>query len=171
MANALTNRRLLIRVTVTDVLKLFFEKEVWYYLTFLPNNVVDCPAWRLVTWLSLLWFKGQRFIENQGTRPCDYPARPEGATAHSPGQRPGWIVLHIISTPCKGKSVIMPCNLMLLPFQGVLGMAWQHTQGVASLCPGLCAVALSGRISLDGLSHTQGVASLKETSSLTPLTS
>ena len=34
------------------------------------------------------------------------------------------------------------------------------TQGVAALCPGLCAFALSGRIALDGLTPTQGVAAL-----------
>ena len=44
-------------------------------------------------------------------------ARPEGAEAHSPGQRPGYKA--ISNAPCKGKSFKTPGNfLKLLPLQG-----------------------------------------------------
>ena len=49
----------------------------------------------------------------QGTQ----AARPEGAEALSPGQRPGYKA--ISNAPCKGKSFKTPGNfLKLLPLQG-----------------------------------------------------
>ena len=44
---------------------------------------------------------------------------------------------------------------VLLPFQGVLSPKHHITQGVASLCPGLCAFALSGR-AVAKTSHNPG---------------
>ena len=41
--------------------------------------------------------------------------RPEGAEAHSPGQRPGYFVFIMNNAPCKGNSLI----IRLLPLQGV----------------------------------------------------
>ena len=53
--------------------------------------------------------------------------RPEGAEAHSPGQRPGYFVFIMNNAPCKGNTLI----IRLLPLQGV-GLVWRiFTQGVA----------------------------------------
>ena len=61
-------------------------------------------------------------------------ARPEGAEAHSPGQRPGYKA--ISNAPCKGKSFKTPGNfLKLLPLQvGCVGQTfergiWQQNHG------------------------------------------
>ena len=73
--------------------------------------------------------------------------RPEGAEAHSPGQRPGYFVFIMNNAPCKGNTLI----IRLLPF-----LLWQAAKpspgrGVSvghiypGRCPGLCASAPSGR--------------------------
>jgi len=53
-------------------------------------------------------------------------ARPEGAEAHSPGQRPGYKAIN--NAPCKGKSFKTPGNfLKLLPLQvGCVGQTFKR---------------------------------------------
>ena len=59
--------------------------------------------------------------------------RPEGAEAHSPGQRPGYIASKS-KAPCKGKSVHLS---VLLPLQGALFIT---TFVYPGRCPGLGAI-------------------------------
>ena len=53
--------------------------------------------------------------------------RPEGAEAHSPGQRPGYFVFIMNNAPCKGNTLI----IRLLPLQGVGLVLGIFTQGAA----------------------------------------